>query len=237
MMLSFFKKNDGLTVALLTASCYVAAYFFEAGYARHAGIPMELISISLGNIVTTSIFLFFASVVAYFACTFPYILITRRFGDYKIAVVSSFVFSLVIFALLNIYLMGQLTIGVIVKSLCAWIILTLLFFLMINEKKDTVSSESDKPLTDKIHNITGTFFWLAFPCIFFILNCGIYSARMQDAFDSFTLNNNKYAILRIYGENIIAKKLIDKKMSGGIYIFKTDDFKAVEIIKQKGNSK
>lgn len=28
-MLSYLKKSDGLTVAVLTASCYVAAYFLK----------------------------------------------------------------------------------------------------------------------------------------------------------------------------------------------------------------
>lgn len=117
-MLSYLRKSDGLTVALLTASCYVAAYFFEVGYARHVGIPVEIISISLGNIVSTSIFLFFATVIAFFACTFPYIIIARNFGKHKIAVLSSFVLSLVIFALLNIYLLGELTKGIIIKAIC-----------------------------------------------------------------------------------------------------------------------
>lgn len=79
-MLSYIKKNDGVTVALLTASCYVAAYFFEAGYAHHFGIPAELISITLGNIISTSIFLFFATIIAFFACTFPYHIVDRFFG-------------------------------------------------------------------------------------------------------------------------------------------------------------
>lgn len=236
-MINYFKKNDGLTVALLTASCYVAAYFFEAGYARYAGIPIELISISLGNIVSTSIFLFFATVVVYIVCTSPYIIITRKFGNYKLAIVSSFIFSLVIFSLINIYLVGELTQGVIIKALCAWIILTFLFYFIINEKKDTIPSASEKPLYEKINDVTGKFFWLSIPCVFFILNCGTYSARLQDSFDTFTLKNNKYAILKIYGENIIAKRIVDKNKSNGIYIFKTDDFKDVEIIKQKGNSK
>lgn len=167
-MLSYLKKSDGLTVAILTASCYVAAYFFEAGYARQSGIPIELISISLGNIVSTSIFLFFATAIAFFACSFPYILITRNFGKYKLAVVSSFILSLSIFALLNIYLLGELTKGVIIKTLCAWIVFTFLFYFMINGMKNESPSINTKPLYAKIHDVTGIAFWLFFPCAFLL---------------------------------------------------------------------
>lgn len=230
-MLSYLKKSDGLTVAILTASCYVAAYFFEIGYARQSGIPIELIS--LGNIISTSIFLFFATSIAFFVCTFPYIVTTRTLGKYKLAVMSSFIFSLAIFALLNIYLLGELTKGVLIKTLSAWIAFTLLFYFMMNEKKNGPPSKHIKPLSEKIHDITGVFFWLFFPCVFFIMNCGVYSARLQVSFDTFTLKNNEYAILRIYGENIITKQIFDKKMSDGIYIFKTDDFKGIEILTRK----
>ncbi|EQA7375959.1 TPA: hypothetical protein ACSQ42_000858 [Klebsiella aerogenes] len=236
-MLSYLKKSDGLTVAILTASCYVAAYFFEAGYARQSGIPIELISISLGNIISTSIFLFFATVIAFFACTFPYIVTTRILGKYQLAVVSSFIFSLAIFALLNIYLLGELTKGVLIKTLSAWIAFSLLFYFMRSEKKNESPSKHIKPLSEKIHDITGMFFWLFFPCAFFIMSCGTYSARLQVSFDAFTLKNNEYAILRIYGENIITKQIVDNKMSDGIYIFKTDDFKGIEILTRKEKSK
>ena len=232
-MLRYLKKSDGLTVAILTASCYVVAYFFEAGYARQSGIPIELISISLGNIISNSIFLFFATVIAFFVCTFPYIVTTRMLGKYKLSVVSSFIFSLTVFALLNIYLLGELTKGVLIKTLSAWIVFTLLFYFMINEKKDEPSPKHIKPLSEKINHITGIFFWLFFPCAFFIMSCGVYSARLQVSFDSFTLKNNEYAILRIYGENIITKQVVDKKMSDGIYIFKTDDFKGIKILTRK----
>lgn len=234
-MLSYLRKSDGLTVALLTASCYVAAYFFEVGYARHVGIPVEIISISLGNIVSTSIFLFFATVIAFFACTFPYIIIARNFGKHKIAVLSSFVLSLVIFALLNIYLLGELTKGIIIKAICSWLFLTFVFYLLINDGNKTVDSEKPKPLFNKIYDITGLIFWLFFPCAFFIMNCGIYSATQQTSFDTFVLKKDEYAILRIYGDNIVTKKIINKKMSNGIYIFKTDDFKEVQILTKSNN--
>ena len=236
-MLSYLKKSDGLTVAVLTASCYVAAYFFETGYARQSGIPIELISISLGNIISTSIFLFFATVIAFFACTFPYIITTRILGKYKLAIVSSFIFSLAIFALLNIYLLGELTKSVIIKTICAWIIFSLLFYFMINDMENEAPPKHTKPLSTKIHDVTGIFFWLFFPCAFFIMSCGVYSARLEVSFDTFTLKNNEYAILRIYGENIITKRVVDKKMSDGIYIFKTDDFKGIEILTRKEKKK
>lgn len=236
-MLSYLKKSDGLTVAILTASCYVAAYFFEAGYARQSGIPIELISISLGNIVSTSIFLFFATTIAFFACTFPYILITRNFGENKLAVVSSFIFSLAIFALLNIYLLGELTKGAIIKTLIAWMVFTFLFYFLINGMESDSPSKNTKPLSNKIYDVTGTFFWLFFPCAFFIMSCGVYSARLEVSFNTFKLKNNEYAILRIYGENIITKRVVDNKMSDGIFIFKTDDFNGIEIISRKDKTK
>ncbi len=69
------------------------------------------------------------------------------------------------------------------------------------------------------------------------MSCGTYSARLQVSFVTFTLKNNEYAILRIYGENIITKQIVDNKMSDGIYVFKTDDFKGIEILTRKEKSK
>lgn len=74
---------------------------------------------------------------------------------------------------------------------------------------------------------------VVFPLRIFITNCGVYSARLEVSFNTFKLKNNEYAILRIYGENIITKKVADKKMSDGIYISKTDDFNGIEIISPK----
>ena len=165
-MLSYLKKSDGLTVAILTASCYVAAYFFEAGYARQSGIPIELISISLGNIISTSIFLFFATVIAFFACTFPYIVTIRILGKYQIAVVSSFIFSLAIFALLNIYLLGELTKGALIKTLSAWIAFTLLFYFMRSEKKNELPSKHINLYLKKFTILQGCFFGYFFLALF-----------------------------------------------------------------------
>ncbi len=229
-MLSYIKKNDGVTVALLTASCYVAAYFFEAGYAHHFGIPAELISITLGNIISTSIFLFFATIIAFFACTFPYHIVDRFFGKNIIAILSSIALSLVVFALLITYLLDEITKSSIITAVFAWITLTFGFYLWIDP--DTTSSQVQKnqTLLSKIQDITGVFFWLSFPCIIFIMSCGTYSARHQTKFDTFEVKKTEYAILKIYGDNIIAKKAIDNKVSDGIYIFKTENLGEVKII-------
>ena len=109
-----------------------------------------------------------------------------NFGKHKIAVLSSFVLSLVIFALLNIYLLGELTKGIIIKAICSWLFLTFVFYLLINDDNKLLIQKT-KTIVQQDLRYHGINFWLFFPCAFFIMNCGIYSATQQTSFDTFVL--------------------------------------------------
>lgn len=223
-MFDLIKKSEALTVAILTASCYVTAYLFECGYNNFFSIPNELISISVGEIISTTISLFVASVIAFFGCTFPYVVITRHFGYYKITVIASLIASFITFILLNIFLISGITRETLIKASLAWIIITLVMFFCYNDNDDNNFSMA-YPTISKIHDVSGSIFWLGLAYIIFVSSCGTYIARQKTIFHTFTSDNTKYAIINIYGDNFIAKKLKNNKPSGDIFIFRPEDFK------------
>lgn len=227
-MLDYIKKHETLTVAILTASCYVTAYLFECGYNNFFSIPNELISISVGSMISTTISLFIASVVAFFGCTFPYVVITRHFGYYKITVIASLVASFITFIVLNTFLISGITKGTLIKALLAWFIITLIIFSRYGDD-DANNFSIAYPTISKIHDLSGSIFWLGLAYIIFVTSCGTYIARQKTIFHTFSSDNTKYVIINIYGDNFIAKKIKDNKPSGEIFIFRPEDFKKKSI--------
>jgi hypothetical protein len=97
--------------------------------------------------------------VAFFCCTFPYVVITRNFGYYKITVIASLVASFITFILLNTFLISGITKGTLIKALIAWFIITLIIFSCYSD--DDVNNFSIAyPTISKIHDLSGSIFFV-----------------------------------------------------------------------------
>lgn len=64
----------------------------------------------------------------------------------------------------------------------------------------------------------------------FILALGTYNARTTTSFYYFTVDNNNYAIINKFDDNVITKVINkDKKLEDSVYIYKSDSLNSKEI--------
>ncbi|WP_163760214.1 hypothetical protein, partial [Proteus mirabilis] len=75
-----------------------------------------------------------------------------------------------------------------------------------------------------------SFFMLLFFSYGFILALGTYNARTTTSFYYFTVDNNNYAIINKFDDNVITKVINkDKKLEDSVYIYKSDSLNSKEI--------
>ena len=65
----------------------------------------------------------------------------------------------------------------------------------------------------------------------------VNSIRSKETFDIFKKDNREYAIVRIYGDRVVAKEIKNESFQDGVYLFNLDDLSMVKISKKKIESK
>lgn len=219
-------NNETLIVALVTALCYTGAYAYERGFCLFFGIPTELITVTPGSIITT-VFLFAAFLMTlYIASSLPVLIASKKNLKNKY-IISILILSPVWIIFNSIFLLAS---GF--KPLTFSIITVAYIFLSIGatmSTKDSLNhnkiSAEQKPLSifSRIDNAFAFIFWFSF--LFFAITSGMgtFVARTTDNFHEFTYKNEKYKLVKSYGDNIITLKSMDANKSKGVYIFKTED--------------
>lgn len=230
-MWNYIKNNEAIAVAILSAMAYVAAYVFECGYANFYGIPKELISISLGNILMMSLTLFIVSYVCFIFCSLPLVILGRLYKNIYMSTILPRILSLFIFVTLILYLNGSANYINLKTTIYVMIALFFMASLMAFLKEKEKEKEKDIP-TKKTSpfNIIDDFFSNLFivgsASLVFILSCGTYIAQSTLPLGNIKLNDKAYSIVRVYGENFIALSKEDMTKNKGhrntIYIFKSE---------------
>ncbi|HDR2753145.1 TPA: hypothetical protein QCJ76_001713 [Enterobacter asburiae] len=219
-------KNETLIVALGTALCYTGAYAYERGFCLFFGIPTELITVTPGSIITT-VCLFATFLMAlYMASSLPVLIASKKNLKNK-HIISILTLSpvWVIFNLIFFLTSGfkLLTFSIItVAYLFLSIGVTMSATESLNQNK-TNDEHNTPSIFSKIDNAFAFIFWFSF--LFFAITNGMgtFVARTTDNFHEFTFKNEKYKLLKSYGDNIIALKSKDTNKSKGVYIFKSED--------------
>lgn len=241
-MLKLLKNHETLAVAFLTAILYVGSYFYERGSAIYYGIPPELITITPSAMISMVVTSFIFVVILFFVCNVVIKLMLRWTKSERL-IKCAILSPVLLFWLAIGYLNNDLSYKGIASSFLIYFALCLAIIVLGSNKLDSnqdknnqfttnsIDSQASKTFSKKAYDFSGLIFWMGFIYLLSTHSLGKNSAEKQNSYDGFISNGENFAIVKIYGDAFIAKKIRDGKFSDGIYIFKTDDFKKISINK------
>ncbi|WP_275351551.1 hypothetical protein [Proteus mirabilis] len=235
-MFKFLSKKDTLLLAVISAASYSAAYLYEFSYAKYFNYPKELISISLVNLLRMGFSFFMLMLFSIFIIDFC-TKATDALGKYGSNVRKAYApITMGIILLIFLYLAGisifkYYLIGMAI--FIAFLILSTFFEKKKTKNNDKNQSDNKKPKGNGDLSATTkilSFFMLLFFSYGFILALGTYNARTTTSFYYFTVDNNNYAIINKFDDNVITKVINkDKKLEDCVYIYKSDSLNSKEI--------
>ena len=239
-MLNNFRKHETLSVAFVTVMAYAGSYFYERGGAIYFGVPTDLISITPASMIAMAISTFVLAMVLFFFSDFIVSVMIKKTKS-VLLIKCAVLFSGVIFWFLIGYLNNDLTIVNVVTTLVVYVFICICmrFMQATPSKQDPTAKDGDlspkpkssKSLTNQLHDYSSVLFWVGVVFLLSTHSLGRSSAANQNRFDGFSINKDKYVIAKVYGENYIVKKVVNGYLDDGVYIFKSEDFKSINIHK------
>ncbi|TKJ82862.1 hypothetical protein [Erwinia persicina] len=217
-MLERLLKREGLAIAAGTMLLYTSVYFFERGYCTHLNIPLDYIEISIptiANDVMYSLFLIFPIAVISMV-----IMIAGERNEYKGRYAFSPFYCWLVYTVVFFYFMEH-TWGNAFTSF----FLGGLFFMQITptEKKE------DKPSLIKIYH--SSFVRVIMGMFLLSTTFVIYgnSFAAKTSFDTYTQNGKKFALLKVYGENVFMQEIVDGKRVSEITYFNSKNMSGMAL--------
>lgn len=236
-------KKETLVVAFLTLLSYGTALIYELPSSKIFEFPFDLISIDVkilfsSGIRTLIFFTFLSTLVRFF---YKSLLSFGAIGNYLVALFFKSGISL---------FMGLLAYIITNEMLAIYSSVFLILFLIImytpwkkikNNNMETLLNESISKMFNE-NNIkkelslgekAGALGFTGLLYILFVQAIGTIDARNPREFYTFNLEKNNYAIIKIYGDNLVAVKLNSEKKRVGTFYFKTDIISNKEIFTEK----
>lgn len=219
-------KNETLIVALGTALCYTGAYAYERGFCLFFGIPTELITVTPASIIYT-VFLFAAFLMTlYMISSLPVLLASKK--NLKNKYIISFLSLSPIWVIFNLifFLNDGFKLITFIIITVAYLFLSVGYTMSATEslkQNKTNDEQKNTSIFSRIDNAFAFIFWFSF--LFFAITSGMgtFVARTTHNFHEFTFKNERYELIKSYGDNIIALKSKDTNKSKGVYVFKPED--------------
>lgn len=211
-MLKRLLSKEGLAIAAGTMLLYTSVYFFERGYCTHLNIPLDYIEITIptiANDVTYCLIFIFPIAVISMA-----IMITGERNGFKgLYALSSFYCGLA-YAIILFFLMEH----TLKSAVMSFFLGGFFFMLMPSPEKNE----------NKFLGMTGCYLrLLRFNMALFLLSTTflIYgnSFAAGASFDTYSQNGKKYALLKVYGENVFMQEIVNGKRVSGITYFNAHD--------------
>lgn len=207
-MLERFLRREGLTIAAGTMLLYTSVYFFERGYCTRLKIPLDYIDISIPTIANDIMYSFFL--------IFPIVVISMAFmiagekNEYKGRHAFASFYCWLTYTAVLFYFMEHTW-----SNAVASIFLGGLFFVQLPLPKKIASSST----------LWAGYYssFIRFTMALFLLSStfSIYgnSFAAKTSFDTYNHNGKKYALLKIYGENVFMQEIINGKRVSEITYF------------------
>ncbi|WP_122096151.1 hypothetical protein [Rahnella sp. Larv3_ips] len=236
-MLNDFFKKEAFIVGFITVFMYTSVYFFERGSAVALHIPLDLITISLPTIINDYIhfFLFIFPIVAITFIVFKFLCTKESSRSrYLSAFFSGFVYA---FSLLRYLEFGFTTIIMSLFLGGMYFVLLCLILdhhsIVLNDderctEKETNEDENFNSGLNKYYNNFVNLGLMIFLMASTFLLIGRDSIN-SDKFDSFSLGGSKYAIVKIYGDNVFTWQVVDGNLKKELTYFRVKDLNGVTL--------
>lgn len=234
-MLDNILKKETLFVGFITVFIYTSVYFFERGSAVALHIPLDLITISLPTVINDYIqfYLFIFPIVAMTFVFLKYLCSKRSQNNSRLAAF----FSGIIFALALLRYLDLSLESLFISILLGGGYMALLFLILeynspvLNDEEISGEKSNDEYFKFRINKyfsgfLTGGWLILLFSMTFLLM--GRYSIN-TDTFDCFSLDGSKYAIVKIYGDNVFTWQIVDGNLKKELTYFRVKDLNGVTI--------
>ncbi|CAH6385620.1 hypothetical protein [Pantoea agglomerans] len=207
-MIEKFLKREGLVIAIGTMMIYAAVYFFERGYCSALNIPLDYIEISIPTIASdlSHLYLFIVPVAVISMAIMAKAEEKKNKGLYTLAPLSCWlVYSVVLF------FYGDKTL----ESAVICLFFGGLVFWVVRFRDDF--KEGDSPLRAQ----TATVILISMAMFLFSFTFTIIGRSHAEAgnFEVYKNNDNKYALLKVYGENVFMQEIKGGKRVSEITYF------------------
>jgi hypothetical protein len=236
--------SEGLIIAGVPLLGYSLAFAYEYGYAKYYGIPWQLISISLNQILSAVAALLFIFMNVFLLVNLIYMIFSQRKGI-RLTVNYFLIFLAPLIALLYIY--GRnwqewiVGFGAMMFLLILWFVLPLL-----DRRKDKTSDEKfvesilaePESLVDSAARIIGVA-PLRIAALIYMVIWIAYSAGRGEALDKkeYWVDSLRpdTLVLRIYGEVVVAHGYDPKKLqlTGDLIVSKISPHHSINFREQK----
>lgn len=207
-MLQKLLRKEGLAVAAGTILLYTSVYFFERGYCSRLNIPLDYIEISIPTIDNDVMYcLIYIFPIATITLT---IMITGERHKFKGFYALSPLYCGLAFAAVLFYFMEH-TWGNAMVS----IFLGALYFNQI-----TPPEKTDEPLTRLSRQYSALIRYsmaVFLVSTTFVMYGNAFAANIS--FDNYSQNGKKYALLKVYGENVFMQEIVNGKRVSDITYF------------------
>lgn len=207
-MLEKLLSREGLAIAVGTVLLYTSVYFFERGYCIRLNIPLDYIEISIptiaNDVMYCLIFIFPVAVISWS------IMIVGERNKFRGRFALSPFYCWLVYSAVFFYFMEHSWINAFVSFF-----LGALFFMQIPSHEKKI----DKPSLMKIYH--SSFVRVIMGLFLVSTTFVIYGSSFAEKtpFDTYIQNGKKYALLKVYGENVFMQEIIDGKRVSEITYF------------------
>lgn len=239
-------KNDAYAVVALTGMIYLMAALREFSYSELFAFPYDMVDIGINNLISTFIFVF---IIGY--GIIRKIIIEAYYHSKKCVVGKIIKIAIIYTVLVLLFIIFLISAGYqpSAELIILFIIVSLLFnltfeifryfgkekFFMLVSNIGEISERArlaDGKLVEFDRNI---YYLLTIIGGFYLLMNGVFQmeAKTKNHFDVFTKNNVKYAVVKVYGDKVIANEVKDGSLIQGAIYYKIDDLSGIKFTYEK----
>lgn len=216
--MDFLRSKEATVILLLTAMTYTSAIAFEYGYAWVFKYPVELIYVDANSLFKSLIHILIYITLMVLTFFTPYPEKKEMLKDIISAFLTIAAMTIIVSIVTDDSKMRDILLIISITGAISY----LLRFVFSKRKES------------KTYMIW-SYILPSLALILFSFLIGMYQASVETEFFEFDKKNEKYAIIRIYNDKLIAKKINveTKDFYNETILFSLNELKEVEFIKVK----
>lgn len=224
-------EKDGYILAVITGFIYLMAFFYILAKANFYNVPLEMMSFDFFQLTLAAISIFLCALGFVIGILVVLWLSTAKSKKSKFLYFLLMVFLVPL--LIFFWLRGRgETVAYIMVTLSGVFFVMLFFVTNRFRKINFIAELIDSDYKDFFSLVRVKIILIGLA--FFILSSAIYvssytSAKWNNDYDIFNKGGWYYALINVSADSVMVKKIINKELSDGFYIFKIEELNDVEV--------